>query len=143
MTALTSIALFIFAVIPYAIKELQAHGKLKWMTSYNGGFWSIDSWKNKYKKHHLKNVDYYDMLQPTNNWYYRFFKIKHKERFPGSATIFVTFTDGFHLMQFLFKLFLIASLVMYKEIIKPIPDFIIYFGIWQLVFTIVYKELSK
>lgn len=146
MTALTSLGLFIFSVICYTIKELAAHGKLKWATeTYGGGlpkFWEQDSWMRKYKKDKI-NTEAYKFEGAPNNWYYRFFKIKYKERFPGSATIFVTLTDGFHLMQFLFKLFLIGSLVSYKEMVNPWIDGLIYFGIWQLVFNVVYRELSK
>lgn len=136
MTALTSIALFIFAVIAYAIKELYSHSKLNW--GKHTDFWGNNSWMRKYN---FKGDMYHDL--PPDNWYYRFFKIKYKERFPGSATIFVTFTDGFHLCQMLFKVFLIASLVSYKEMVNPWVDGGIYFVIWGVVFTLVYKDLSK
>lgn len=140
MTALTSLSLFIFSVIAYAIKELQSHQKLRWMQhgNYVRSFWDEDSYLRKYKL-----TDRSTVIAAPNNWYYRFFKIKYKERFPGSATIFVNFTDGFHLMQFLFKVFLIASLVMYKEMVNPWIDGGIYFVIWGVVFTLVYKDLSK
>jgi hypothetical protein len=133
---LTSLSLLILSVIAYTIKELQAHGKLKW--GKHTDFWGNNSWMRKYI---FKGNMYQDL--PPDNWYYRTFRIKYKERFPGSATIFVTFTDGFHLMQFIFKLFLIGSLVMYKEIVNPWIDGLIYFAIWGVVFTIVYKDLSK
>lgn len=138
MTALTSLGLFIFAVIVYSIQELHAHGKLKWMGEEES-FWGEHSDRRKYRQTNPEGW----VIDAPDTWYYRFFKLKYKEAFPGSATIFVIFTDGYHLMQFLFKLFLIASLVTYKEMVNPWVDGLIYFWIWQLVFNVVYKELSK
>lgn len=138
MTFLTSISLFIIGTIAYSVRELITHGKLKWMTK-GMGFWGNNSDRRKYKTHSAG----YGTIDPPNNFYYRFYKIPHKEKFPGSATFLVLLTDAPHLMQFLFKIFLIGSLVMYKEMVNPWVDGLIYFGIWGIVFTVVYKDLSK
>lgn len=132
---------FAAAVCCYSIKELQAHGKLKWSKDYNG-FWGQDSSNRKYKKDWSKDPLGYDVFKAPNTWYYRFFKIKYKERFPLSATLLVSLTDGSHLMQTALKLLFCISIVTYS-----IPFswwmVLIYFVEWGLVFTITYKCLSK
>lgn len=128
---------FALGVFCFSIKELQSHGKLKWLDKPTG-FWGELSYERKYKKEegHL--------LQPRNpNWYYRFFKIKYTEKFPLSATLLVSFTDGYHLCQLLFKIFLICSLVSYREIYQPFWDAVAYFTLWQVTFPITYKLLGK
>lgn len=142
MTALTSLGLFIFAVMVFAIRELQLQGKLKWMPDSvmsfgHASFWGSESWKRKYKYNNGTPV-----IAP-NNWYYRFFKIKYKESFSLSATLLVSLTDAPHALQLAFKLLIIGSLVSYKEMVNPLVDGLIYFGIFGLVFTVVYKEFSK
>jgi hypothetical protein len=95
------ITAFIIAVIAYTISQLIMHEKFK----LDGWLWDEDSWLNKYKM----DRDFNGKLPAfanSNHWYYKFFKIGYKERFPGSATIFVSFTDGYHLMQMFFKAFL-------------------------------------
>lgn len=141
MTALTSLGLFIFAVIVFAIRELHAHGKLKWMEE-DFSFWGKNSYLRKYQNIH-KDKSKFQVNIPLGNWYYNFFKIRYHEAFPGSATILVFVTDAPHALQLAFKLLIIGSLVMYKEIVNPWVDAGIYFLIWQLVFNVVYRELSK
>jgi hypothetical protein len=80
----------------YFVSQLQIFGKLK---THALSFWGEDSWERKYSA--IKDA--------PDTWYYRFFKIKYKERFPGSATIFVALTDGYHLMQFISHLSLITA----------------------------------
>lgn len=133
---LLNILSFILAVICYGIRELYYHGKLKWQHS-NAGFWGFHSSIRKYK--YIAGV-----IQPApNTFYYRFLKIKYKERFPLAASLLVSFTDGPHLMQLFFKLFLILTLVTYEPIFNMVWDFIIYFLLFGLTFTITYKFLSK
>lgn len=138
MTALTSLGLFVFAVIAYAIKDLQAHGKLKLMDDKKPfGFWGKASHVRKYRQ----SGGYRDVAFKTT--YYKLIGSPWVEAWPTSTWLTVMFTDGYHLMQFLFKLFLIGSLVSYKEMVNPWIDMLIYLSIWGLCFTIVYKELSK
>lgn len=126
---------FALAVFCYSIKEAYSHNKLKW--GIHTDFWGANSWMRKYR---FKGDMYHDL--PPDNWYYRFFKIKYKERFPLSATLLVAFTDGYHLMQLLFKLLFCISIVTYSM------DFnwwmaLVYFVIWGITFTITYKILSR
>lgn len=132
---LLSLITFSLAVFCYAIKELQSHGKLKW-TNRNKpkDFWGEESWTRKYSKT--------DVFNSPDNWYYRFFKISVKERFPLSATLLVFLTDGYHLAQLTFKLLLVVSIVMYRPLFGW-WDALIYFVVWGIAFTITYKSLSR
>lgn len=140
---LISILSFCLAVFFYSVKELQAHGKLKWSNALMD-FWGSESYVRKYKgKWQNDNTGYnYDFEHPSDNWYYRFFKIKYKERFPLSATLLVSITDGAHLMQTLFKILFCVSIVTYSmEFSWWIV--LVYFVEWGVVFTLTYKWLSK
>lgn len=104
---------FIIAVVAYTISQLQQHGKLRWSGS-GLGFWDVQSWVRKYKKN-------------SNT----------KPAFPGSTTIFVFVTDGYHLMQEIFKISLAFAISQ-----KPL-EALMYWVIFGLVFTISYKVFSK
>lgn len=100
---LLSLLSFAIGIAAYTVSQLQQHGKLKWTTE-GVSFWGKSSDLKKYK------WDFVPVDAP-NNWYYRFFKIKYKERFPLSATALVFLTDGYHFCQFLFLLFISLSVV--------------------------------
>lgn len=59
-------------------------------------FFGSESWKRKYK---IRTGAL--LKSDPDHWYYSFFNIKYKERFPGSATIFVFLTDAPHFFQFI------------------------------------------
>lgn len=134
---LLNIISFALAVVAYTISQLIMHAKLKWSFNEPTSYWGAGAWRNKYK--FINN----QFVKPPQNWYYKFFRIYHKERFPFSATALVFLTDGYHFCQLLFKLFLILSLVTYEPIFNMVWDFIIYFLLFGLTFTITYKFLSK
>jgi hypothetical protein len=67
-----SLISFALAIVCYAIKELQTHGKLKWSKGYYG-FWDDLSHYRKYKKNWKAEI-----YEAPNNFYYRFSKIKYK-----------------------------------------------------------------
>lgn len=124
----------------YSISQLQQHGKLRWQKGVYG-FWDEKSHYRKYKKDWSKDPLGYDRFPPPDNWYYRFFKIKYKERFPLSATFLVTFTDGYHLMQFLFLLFLSSSITLFIGF-----DWWLLLCVWSgihIIHFLVYKLLSR
>lgn len=105
-----SILLLIPAIVAYSVSQLVMHNKFK----IDNSFWDASSWKRKYKVKWLRSrdgnlPDFGQFIPALDNWYYRFFKIKYKERFPGSATIFVSLTDGYHFMQFWMFNFLALS----------------------------------
>ncbi|HEY3385784.1 MAG TPA: hypothetical protein VGK46_04700 [Saprospiraceae bacterium] len=124
----------IAAVLCYSIRELYYHGKLKWQDEKKPfGFWGENSDYRKYK------MEDGHTLPPKDNWYYRFFDIDHLEKFPGSATGFVLVSDGVHLLQTAFKLFLALSFA-------PLTGWIwagVIWLIWGIFFTIFYKILSR
>lgn len=91
--------LLILAIACRSISELALHGKLRWSKG-DDSFWGEESYWRKY----ASPID-----APKNNWYYKFFKIGYKERWPTSATFTVFATCGMHLMQFLYHLSLSAS----------------------------------
>lgn len=130
-----TLVFLVLAVLCFAIKELHAHGKLKWTDLPAISFWGVASDERKYKWDKKTG----EQFPPPSNWYYRFFKIKYKERWPTSATLTVAFTDGEHLAQAGFKLFIALSFA-------PLTGWIWAGVIWLtfgLSFTIFYKLLSR
>lgn len=125
---------FILAVIAYSIKELCAHGKIKW-SGEPDSFFGSESWGRKYRGYYSVPTWYLDMA--PNTWYYQWFKIQYKERFLLSATALSFLTDGMHLFQMLFKIafsIAIAGLSWWA---------VAWFLAWSVVFTVSYRLLSK
>lgn len=104
---LIAFLLLIPAIAAYSISQLAQHGKLK--SKDIRGFWGQWSSDRKYDLWKRSGI-MIDKVQAPKNWYYRFFKIKYKERFPLSATALVFLTDGYHMCQFLMFLFLSLSI---------------------------------
>jgi len=72
------------------------------------------------------------------------------EKFLGSSTIFVSFTDAWHLFQHFFLLFLFLSLVLYSQCFPIITwkfwyitDFIIIYVYFTSISQITYWLLNK
>jgi len=95
-----SIILFALSLVFYSISQMSIQGKLKWI----GPFFAENGWLTKYEGQYVDSSVgvVYGYTEAPNNWYYKLFNIKYKERFLGSATIFVMFTDSYHCFQFLF-----------------------------------------
>lgn len=108
------------AVALYAIKDLQSHGKLRWMGN-DYGFWGRLSWTRKYKDH----------------------KSLRGPAFPLSTTALVFVTDGYHFCQFLFTILFSISAVSYEREFGFWIDLGIYWGVWHIVFPITYKVFGK
>lgn len=136
---LLNIISFCLSVVAYSLKELQAHGKIRW-ANHPSNFWWSDSWIRKYKIDPKRSNQF---IPAPDNWYYKLFKITYKEIFPLSATALVFLTDGYHLMQFCYKVLFIVSLVTYEPIFNMVWDFIIYFVGFGVVFSLTYKLASK
>ena len=125
--------LLIISIAARSCSELALHGKLR-LSKRAGDFWSGD-WTRKYKTYENNGVD---IVDAPNTWYYRFFKLKYKERWPTSATFTVFLTDGYHLFQSIFFITLAASL----SIALPLNFFIV----WPIILVThagVYKILSR
>lgn len=103
----------IIAVGCMAIAWLANHGKLKWSDANKqiSSFWGSQSWRRKYKMD-----DEYNFFPAPTTYYYKLFNLKYKERFPLSATFLVFTTDGMHLMQFCYHIFLALSLWLFSGV---------------------------
>lgn len=124
-----SLIFFGFAAACHGVLSLIQFGQFKFSKE---PFWNKDSWKNKYNSL---------MTLPKDNWYYKFFKIDYRERFPLSATMFVFVTDGFHLTQWLMIKCLCAGIAC----LVP-HSFIVFFAcwiIWTVCFQIAFIGLKK
>jgi hypothetical protein len=143
MTTIISLLLLSTAGVAYAIHELHAHGKLKWGSEVKGwptkpvGFWSDLSDHRKWKT----TTTGLDFENAPDTWYYRFNKLAHKEAFPGSSTIFVSITDGPHLMQFIYLLCFSGAIAIHYD--RWFISLIIIRAVFGIVFSIAYKVLAK
>lgn len=99
-------------------------------------FWGTKSWVRKYKKNQ-QIEDGYLFILPPDNWYYKIFRIDYKERFPGSATVFVFVTDGYHLVQWFMIKFIVLAITL------NVKEFFILYGLWLLFFNLIYTGLKK
>jgi hypothetical protein len=136
-----SLIFLLLAIGCYTVSQLQQHGKLRWMQhgNYRRTFWDEDSYLRKYKLTENSTV-----IKAPDNWYYRFFKIKYKERFPLSATLLVPFTDGYHLMQFFFSIFLSLSVSIPLDTrLSEGWEFGIVWAVVHLVHFLIYKLLQR
>ena len=119
--------LTIFAGLSEAVMDtLQFHFYKSPFAKYNNQFWNPQlSWRNKYKKGDPS-------LGP---------------KFPGSTTIFVSLTDGWHLFKLLRNLFLFVGLCLIAIPCLNINYIIIYFIaariLYGISFQLLFKELGK
>lgn len=140
-----SIILFSLSIIFYTLSQLQQQGKLwKWSKDHVYGFFGTNSWERKYKLTWLpyfrsdNSASRYVMEQYTGkSQYYRLFNIPWVEAFPGSATIFVSMTDGYHMFQSLFFKSLITSISLLT------PNFWLTFAILWCIQVVVMNVLFK
>jgi hypothetical protein len=110
---------FISTIVFYTLSQVQAFGE-------------SDGWKRKYR----------EPFEPApNTWYYQFFKLKYRERFPLSGSLLVSFTDKYHAFQFGFKASLCASIVLYRPLFWWDP--LVLFALWGVVFTIAYSIFAR
>lgn len=98
--------------------------------SQQRAFEDRDSWENKYKK---------PLQVAPKNWYYRLFKLTYREKFPLSGSFLVALTDNYHRFQMFFKVLMCASIALYRPVLG-FWDGLIYFVVWGITFTLVYKK---
>lgn len=110
-------------------------------------FFGSESWKRKYKRAPSRTgiVSSYDLYAAPDNWYYDFFGVKYKEKFPWSATALVFITDGYHLAQwFMIKFILLAMTVTYNHSFHfDWIGFLLLWAGWTVVFNVVFVRLKK
>jgi hypothetical protein len=139
MTTIISLLLLSTAAVAYCISQLQIQGKLKWSNDNHyvkSFFWSQESWSRKYEV-----LEDQSIVKAPNTYYYKLFNLKYKERFPGSATVFVALTDGYHLCQAIFLLCVSASIAIHYD--RWFISLIIIRAVFGIVFSIAYKVLAK
>lgn len=102
----------------------------KWDSFFN----PEKSWRLKYK------VDERDNLRMApSNWYYRLFRVKYKERFPGSATIFVGLTDGYHSIQHMMILSLVGAVTVFQGTADTWQEYMITLIAFHFIFVIFHQ----
>jgi hypothetical protein len=133
-----SLILFCAGAVAYCVSQLIMHGKLKWSEDEKGfDFWGKNSGARKYKR--LPNGTI--LLPAPTTYYYKLFNLKYKERFPGSATVFVALTDGYHLCQLLFLLLISGAIAVHTE--NWLLWLLIYRCTFGVIFTVCYKLFAK
>jgi len=85
----------------------------------------ISIFKNWNKKFWNPNISF------RNKWKYDQNGLKVGEKFKGSSTVFVMFTDGWHIAKFFMWVFVILSMISYQ----PIFDNVILNGV--CIYTII------
>lgn len=123
----------IFIALAAACWAIMSHYTFHNRTKNEFSFWGANSWKRKYKRSD-SCFSGYCLIKSRSNWYYRLFKIRYKEKFPGSATVFVFLTDGYHLTQWFMIKFIIGAITLNWIY------FLILWATWTIVFNIVYIE---
>ena len=101
-----------------------------------------NSWKNKWKLDKDDNI----ILNEKKYWYYLYyFTPKYKERFIYSSTIFVSLTDGWHLLQKIqFTIvYLNVALLISTSILQFILYFLLVYTVFTLTFSIFYTTIQK
>lgn len=131
-----AIVFLVMALVCYSIRELHAHSKLKWQKG-DDSFWGENSWFRKYKLDDRGHP----IVELSRNWYNKIFGVDFKERWPTSATFTVFLTDGMHLMQAMFFLFLSLS-VTFAMGFEWLLLAGVYLGI-HIVHFLTYKLLSR
>lgn len=137
MTTIISLLLLSTAGVAYAIHELHAHQKLKWIGKPLG-FWGEMSWQRKY---YLVDGQPGLFKQPKKNLYTRLFGVKYKEAFFGSSTFAVAVTDGPHFVQAIYLLCFSGAIAIHYD--RWFISLIIIRCVFGIVFTIAYKVLAK
>lgn len=98
------------------------------------GFFGSHQDKRKYKH------DSMDFPVPApDNWYYRFYDLKHKERFPLSSTALVFLTDAFHFFQWLAWHF-VALAVHHESFLGWLTVRLSIALVWFVIFEIILKK---
>lgn len=97
----------------------------------------MDKLQFHYSSSIFKDSPYKNFLDPSISWKnkYKDNDLKKSEKFPGSTTIFVAFTDAWHLMQMVFLTSLFAAITLHTPLGSPLIDFLLL----RLVFGIVFE----
>jgi hypothetical protein len=107
VVGLIILLLLIFTGFVKAMMDLSSENYFKTNKKYLN---KSDSWINKYKQNEKG-------LIPVENhwWYFGIIKPKYQEKFPFSSTVFVMFTDFWHLMNTLYLLLMLLIPTLYSN----------------------------
>jgi hypothetical protein len=135
--------LLIISIAARSCAELALHGKLRWSDG-GTGFWGEESYWRKYANPIDPPPDYLRFwigkkhIRIPVAWYYKMFKIGYMERFPLSATLLVSLTDGYHAAQSVYFICLALSI----SILSNVNFFLIWIGI-LLTHFVTYRLLQR
>ena len=124
MWYLTIIFLVIAAVCKAVKDTLEWHYDYSIFSKFNAKYWNpLISWKNKYK----------DDLKTPKFW--------------GSTTVFVMFTDAWHLFDFLQIISFMLAIIFYSKMIYFAVDFVIFYilfcGVFELFYSLIFKQVRE
>ena len=94
----------------------------------------------------IKNEKLLQFINPKQSWMNKWKNKDYKqgEKFIGSSTVFVTFTDLWHLCQFLMILSFLLSTIFYVSIMdNSISNIIIHYLSFTLSFNLFYYKIFK
>lgn len=127
------LACFFYAVI--SVQKFRYDQSI--LTKWPEFFHPLLSYMRKYKMYDKRRSAPFSessiLVTAPKNWYYRFFKIKYKERFPLSATLLAFTTDAFHMGQMLMNVALIGAVTTFSIDINTLS-----FVQWALI-VLTYK----
>lgn len=129
---MTSLILFSLAMVAYTLSQWAIHRGYSEKVDSNS-FWGMNAWSRKYK---FPN-------DAPDNWYYKLFNIKYQERFPLSTTLLVFLTDGYHMCQFFFHIFIIASIVTFEQHWPLWQHFVLLYAVRHVIWWALYENLLK
>lgn len=116
-----TIIFLVIAAICKAVKDtVEFHFDYSIFSKFNAKYWNPSiSWKNKYKE---------DLKTP---------------KFWGSTTVFVMFTDAWHLFDFLQLVSFLLAIIFYDKMIYFVADFVIFYIIFCCIFELFYSLIFK
>lgn len=116
-----TIIFLVIAAICKAVKDtVEFHYDYSIFAKCNTKYWNpLTSWRNKYKE---------DLKTP---------------KFWGSTTIFVMFTDAWHLFDFLQLVSFLLAIIFYGKMIYFVVDFVIFYIIFCCIFELFYSLIFK
>lgn len=115
-----TIALILVAAISNALMDLSSEGRL-----------------------YSKNVNLYRWLNKELSWRLKYEKQDPRwgEKFPGSTTVFVFLTDGWHLFQFIFHTCWQMAIAIHID--RWLIAFVIIKIVFSLSFQLVYSRIKN
>lgn len=133
-----SLLLLALSAVPASYMHAKDHGKLKGLGRAGGFFSNQQDMRKWMPEPGFKNI----LFTPApNTWYYRFFKLAYKEKFPLSATFLVLYTDAYHASQALMRILMSLSITLAMNVPWWWAGLI--WAAYATVHAIFYKLLSR